>query len=162
MAVTLFAAGEAALARIGLELWHSTRADYQRWRGVASASLEPETFQAAWATGAALSVDAALALLARPSEGEGLAPATPEQAPRTSAAHASAVAAPLTPREREVARLIAAGLTNRQIGQALVITEKTAANHVQRVLDKLGLHSRAQLAARSAVLGLEPSDSARP
>jgi DNA-binding NarL/FixJ family response regulator len=45
-------------------------------------------------------------------------------------------------------------LTNRQIGEALVITEKTAANHVQRVLDKLGVHSRTQLAARASVLGL--------
>jgi len=37
-----------------------------------------------------------------------------------------------------------------------VITEKTAANHVQRVLDKLGVHSRTQLAARSAERGIEP------
>jgi DNA-binding NarL/FixJ family response regulator len=60
----------------------------------------------------------------------------------------------LTARERQVAGLVAAGLTNRQIGDALVIAEKTAANHVQRVLDKLGVHSRAQLAARSTELGL--------
>ncbi|HYW86907.1 MAG TPA: LuxR C-terminal-related transcriptional regulator [Chloroflexota bacterium] len=43
----------------------------------------------------------------------------------------------LTTREREVARLVARGLTNRQIAEALVVTEKTAANHVQHVLDKL-------------------------
>jgi DNA-binding NarL/FixJ family response regulator len=66
----------------------------------------------------------------------------------------------LTTRELEVAQLIAAGLTNRQIGEALVIAEKTAANHVQRMLDKLGLHSRAQLAARSAALGLQAPDAA--
>jgi len=62
----------------------------------------------------------------------------------------------LTPRETEVAGRVVSGLTNRQIGEALVITEKTAANHVQRVLDKLGVHSRTQLAARSAELGIEP------
>ncbi len=79
---------------------------------------------------------------------------------RATAAKAGGAVVALTPREREVARLIAAGLTNRQIGQALVITEKTAANHVQRVLDELGLHSRAQLAARSTEFGLRPSDTA--
>jgi DNA-binding NarL/FixJ family response regulator len=60
----------------------------------------------------------------------------------------------LTPRKTDVARLVASVLTNRQIGEALVITEKTAANHVQGVLDKLGMHSRTQLAARAAQPGL--------
>ncbi len=62
----------------------------------------------------------------------------------------------LTPREREVAQLAVRGLTNRQIAETLVITEKTAANHLQRVLDKLDLHSRTQLAARAVELGLSP------
>ncbi len=62
----------------------------------------------------------------------------------------------LTPREREVARLVAQGLTNRQVAEQLVLTEKTAANHIGRVFDKLGVHSRGQLAARAAELGLAP------
>jgi DNA-binding NarL/FixJ family response regulator len=53
----------------------------------------------------------------------------------------------LTPRQREIARLIACGRTNRQIAQELVITVGTAANHVAQVLDRLGLENRAQLAA---------------
>ena len=56
-------------------------------------------------------------------------------------------ASQLTPREREVAALLAGGLTNRQIGQALVIAEGTAALHVKRILAKLGFSSRAQVAA---------------
>jgi len=60
----------------------------------------------------------------------------------------------LTTREREVARLVARGLTSRQIAEALVVTEMTAANHVQHVLDKLEVHSRNQLAARAAEFGL--------
>jgi DNA-binding NarL/FixJ family response regulator len=60
----------------------------------------------------------------------------------------------LTTREREVAQLVARGLTNRQVAEALVVTEKTVANHVQRVLDKLEVHSRSQLAARAAEFGL--------
>ena len=54
---------------------------------------------------------------------------------------------PLTQREREVARLAARGLTNREIAKALVVAEGTARVHVEHVLAKLDLHSRAQLAA---------------
>jgi DNA-binding NarL/FixJ family response regulator len=53
----------------------------------------------------------------------------------------------LTPRQREIVRLIACGRTNRQIAQELVITVGTAANHVAQVLDRLGLDNRAQVAA---------------
>jgi non-specific serine/threonine protein kinase len=53
----------------------------------------------------------------------------------------------LTPREREVALLAARGLTNREIAKALVLAEGTARVHVEHVLAKLDLHSRAQLAA---------------
>ncbi len=53
----------------------------------------------------------------------------------------------LTRREREVARLAAGGLSNREIAKALVVAEGTARLHVEHVLAKLNLHSRAQLAA---------------
>jgi DNA-binding NarL/FixJ family response regulator len=50
-------------------------------------------------------------------------------------------------REQEVAALIAEGLTNREIAETLVISERTADTHVQNILGKLGLASRAQVAA---------------
>jgi DNA-binding CsgD family transcriptional regulator len=53
----------------------------------------------------------------------------------------------LTPRERQVLVLIAEGATNRQIGAALYMAEKTASVHVSRILSKLGVHSRTQAAA---------------
>ena len=53
----------------------------------------------------------------------------------------------LTQREQEVARLVARGLTNREIAAALVLAAGTARVHVEHVLAKLDLHSRAQLAA---------------
>ncbi len=53
----------------------------------------------------------------------------------------------LTRREREVALLVARGLTNRQIASELSVSRSTANNHVARILRKLGLHSRAQIAA---------------
>jgi DNA-binding NarL/FixJ family response regulator len=55
-------------------------------------------------------------------------------------------AEPLTPREREVAALVAEGLTNREIAQRLYLSERTAQNHVQHILTKLGLPNRGQIA----------------
>ena len=56
----------------------------------------------------------------------------------------------LSEREAQVARLVAQGLTNRQIAQRLVISERTAENHVQHILGKLGFATRSQIAAWSA------------
>ena len=53
----------------------------------------------------------------------------------------------LTPREREVVALIGRGLSNRQIAEALVISEATATVHVKHILAKLGFGSRVQVAA---------------
>src|SRR5690606_34886842 len=53
----------------------------------------------------------------------------------------------LTTREQEVARLVAEGQSNRAISEALFITEWTAATHVRNILAKLGMTSRAQIAA---------------
>jgi non-specific serine/threonine protein kinase len=53
----------------------------------------------------------------------------------------------LTPREREVARLVRRGRTNRQIGRALGISEKTTEVHVHHIIGKLGASSRAEIAA---------------
>jgi DNA-binding NarL/FixJ family response regulator len=53
----------------------------------------------------------------------------------------------LTSREREVAALIAEGMTNSQVAERLFISPKTAAVHVSNILMKLGLSSRAEIAA---------------
>jgi DNA-binding CsgD family transcriptional regulator len=50
-------------------------------------------------------------------------------------------------REAEVARLVAEGLSNRQIGTRLFISERTVDSHVRSILNKLGFNSRAQIAA---------------
>lgn len=52
----------------------------------------------------------------------------------------------LTPREREVAELVAQGLTNREIAARLYLSERTAENHVQHLLTKLDLPNRSQIA----------------
>jgi pimeloyl-ACP methyl ester carboxylesterase len=53
----------------------------------------------------------------------------------------------LTPRQREVAALVAQGLSNREIADRLVITEGSAESHVERIRTRLGFRSRAQVAA---------------
>jgi DNA-binding NarL/FixJ family response regulator len=53
---------------------------------------------------------------------------------------------PLTPREWEVAALVARGLGNRAIAAELVISERTAERHVENIRNKLGVNSRAQVA----------------
>jgi DNA-binding CsgD family transcriptional regulator len=57
------------------------------------------------------------------------------------------VPGPLTRREREIARLVSQGLTNRQIAATAHISERTAESHVQHILGKLGFTSRSQIAA---------------
>ncbi len=60
----------------------------------------------------------------------------------------------LTHREREIVGLITEGLTNRQIAQQLVLSERTVDTHTANLMRKLGLRSRAQVAAWAAQHGL--------
>jgi DNA-binding CsgD family transcriptional regulator len=75
--------------------------------------------------------------------------AAPEEPPSAFAAFG------LTRREAEVLILVAAGRTNRQIGQELFITPKTASIHVSRILAKLGVAGRGEAAAVAHRLGLD-------
>ena len=59
---------------------------------------------------------------------------------------------PLSEREYEVAQLVAAGLTNRQIAQRLVLAPKTISAHVTHILTKLGAGRRAEIAAWCATV----------
>ena len=59
-----------------------------------------------------------------------------------------------TSREREVVALIAGGLANRQIAEALTISERTAERHVANLLTKLDLTSRGQIAVWAVRAGL--------
>jgi DNA-binding CsgD family transcriptional regulator len=64
------------------------------------------------------------------------------------AALADDAAVALTPREREVAQLLAEGLTNAELARRLFISPRTAAVHVSNILSKLGVTSRTQVASR--------------
>lgn len=66
---------------------------------------------------------------------------------RRSSHLAPSLAASLTPREREVLRLLAGGLEQGEIAGQLFISQKTVATHIDHVLQKLGVHTRAQAVA---------------
>lgn len=66
---------------------------------------------------------------------------------------------PLTDREQEVLRLLATGLTNRDIGNVLFIAESTVKTHVEHILGKLGISDRVQAAVWAARHGLAPDES---
>jgi DNA-binding CsgD family transcriptional regulator len=69
---------------------------------------------------------------------------------------------PLTTREFEVARLIAAGMTNSEIAEDLTIAPKTASAHVEHILAKLGVTRRAEIAAWVArIAPARPTENAR-
>jgi DNA-binding CsgD family transcriptional regulator len=106
------------------------------------ATLEESSFDAAWAEGQAMTREEgfAYAIALGDDQRGGLPPDTDEPVRARSAS-------PLTPRETEVARLLARGLSNKQIAAELVVSERTVHAHVYRILGKLGLSSRSKVAA---------------
>ncbi|MFC0430862.1 LuxR C-terminal-related transcriptional regulator [Kutzneria buriramensis] len=102
-------------------------------------TLGDRGFERAFQRGLTLSTDEAVAYsLQERSE------APSRGAPQETTARAASSG--LTPRERQVAELVAQGLTDKQIASALVIAQRTAEGHVQRILVKLGLTNRTQVA----------------
>jgi DNA-binding CsgD family transcriptional regulator len=75
-----------------------------------------------------------------------LGAAVPRGPRRSTAAHAAG----LTEREAEIAQLVAAGHTNHEIAERLVLSDKTVGHHVSSILGKLGARRRAEIAARLA------------
>jgi non-specific serine/threonine protein kinase len=115
---------------IGAPVHPVDRADHERTVAASRIALGAEAFGRAWDAGRGMSMDEVISLANSRDVG------APAQKP----------AATLTSREREVAALIARGLSNRQIAESLVIAERTVTNHVEHIFDKLGFRSRAQVA----------------
>jgi predicted ATPase/DNA-binding CsgD family transcriptional regulator len=151
-ALAWIAAGEHDFPRSGIllgaadSLFHAVNTRMTMYPGVVGDHEQCErqtrdalgnaAFQARFRVGAGLNVDDAI--------GYALG-----EKPEVAAASKPAPAAetPLTRRERQVAQLVARGLTNKDIADQLVISQRTAESHVEHILVKLGAGSRTQIAA---------------
>ena len=138
-ALRLAEAAESLRASLGTPLSNDERARFQPTIDTARRALGLENVPS---SGTPLSPAEAIALAL------GSVPASPRVAETNNAA------LPLTSRQREVAGLVARGLTNQQIADALVISGRTAETHVQQILGKLNLASRSQLAVWAVQHGL--------
>jgi non-specific serine/threonine protein kinase len=162
--VRLIAAAAAGDTALGAPHIPEVRVDAEASLVSAQTAVGPHAFATAWAEGQAMTLDEAITYALTETEpvsgpAERLIadsrqhplPANTGQLRGTTAADRRLT---LTLRQREVAALVAQGRTNRQIGEALVITEGTARVHVEHILAKLGFHSRAQLAGWAVARGI--------
>ena len=116
-----------------MPLWPVDRDEYDRSIAAARTRLGENAWALAWAEGRTMAPEQAL--LAR---GPGAISELPVQAPSPHG---------LTAREVEVLRLVAAGSSNQEIADALVISERTVNSHLVHIFNKLGVNSRAAAAA---------------
>jgi predicted ATPase/DNA-binding CsgD family transcriptional regulator len=135
LAAQLLGAAETVRTEAGANVMPFLATLIVQARESAAAALGVARFTAEFEAGKHLDWDTALALtLGKPTQVH-------------AAASRDASTAPLGKREAEVARLVADGLTNKEIGKRLFISERTVDSHVRSILNKLGFNSRAQIAA---------------
>ena len=131
LAAQLLGAADAARKEVGANVMPFKVSSLAQAEASATAALGATRFKAEFEAGGRLGRDAAMDLaLGTPAREAG--PGGTEV---------------LGKRELDVARLVAGGLTNRQIGARLFISERTVDSHVRSILNKLGFSSRAQIAA---------------
>ena len=142
--------GAAARLReaIGAPMSPVSRAAYEHVLAQARAWVPEQPFRTAWVEGG--SMTPAQALATRPAEGSLAVQASPPSPPAASSNQPDRHPEGLTPREVEVLRLLAGGLTNPQIAERLVVSLPTVNTHVASIFNKLGVNSRSA-ATRYAV-----------
>jgi DNA-binding NarL/FixJ family response regulator len=113
----------------------------------ARTALGEQRFAAAWVAGHAMPLDDAVSEALGLGEGPGVAAriAVPRQVPGDHG---------LTARELEVLRLVAEGMTDQEIAEALFVSRRTVTTHVSSILGKLEVETRAGAAAVAARRGL--------
>jgi non-specific serine/threonine protein kinase len=140
-ALTLRAAADAAWAAIPATPQPALRKHHDTALAAARNAVTESAFAAAAAEGAAMTRAQAIAYALGEPAGR-----KARSGPGPAAAHP----ARLTRREQDVAALVARGLSNGEIAGELVISARTVETHVQHIMDKLGVGTRAQIAAWSA------------
>jgi len=147
-AARIFGAAEALREATGYHRVPLDQVDHDERVAFTRDALGESAFATAWAKGRAMTLEQAIEFALTPVETAPLKTET-KQKPRTGKAKDL-----LTAREREVATLVARGLTNHEIAERLVVTQRTAETHVQNILNKLGVTSRAEIAAWAVECGL--------
>jgi DNA-binding CsgD family transcriptional regulator len=148
----LWGAAQSLCEAVGTILSPVERHVYQPYIATARAELNEAAWDAACEEGRTMTTKQAIECAISKEEPTPLTEPVPERP------SAGVQAADLTCREQEVAALVGQGLTNRQISAVLVLSEHTVATHVRKILKKLGLHCRAQIAAWVAEQPLQPSN----
>jgi DNA-binding NarL/FixJ family response regulator len=139
-AAMLFGAAEALLEAVGHQHPPEEALLREPYLATTRSRLDEAAWQEAWAEGRAMSMEQAIEYALSAEESTASISPSPQ---RPSADELPA----LTRREREVAKLVARGLTNRRIAEELVLSERTVENHVSNILKKLNLSSRSEVAA---------------
>jgi predicted ATPase/DNA-binding CsgD family transcriptional regulator len=137
-AAQLLGAADALRAQTAATLGTPTTSFVAGARQQAMEALGAEAFDAQFEMGQHLSREAALRV------------ALGEADPLDDSGSETAVSGSLAKREVEVAQLVAEGLSNKQIGVRLFISEATVASHMRHIMDKLGVNSRSQIAVLMA------------
>jgi DNA-binding CsgD family transcriptional regulator len=135
VAAQLLGAGETIRTGTGAHVMPFLAPLVDRATASAIATLGTERYEAAFSAGSRLDRDAAVRLALG---GSGDVAASALESPGAGL---------LSRREAEVAQLVAEGLTNKEIGARLFISEHTVDSHVRGILNKLGVDSRARIAA---------------
>jgi DNA-binding NarL/FixJ family response regulator len=135
----------------GIKVEPHNLARYERSLAAVRGILGDEAFAAAQDAGRALPIEEAIAAADAIFAAQSVAAPEPGSPPVVEDPGARAG---LSPRELEVVRLVAEGRSNQEIGDALFISQGTARTHVQHILTKLGLDSRAAVAAWAVRHGL--------
>jgi predicted ATPase/DNA-binding CsgD family transcriptional regulator len=144
LAAQLLGAADTVRTRVGANVMPFLAPSLAQAEETAVAKLGPARFEAEFEAGKLLDRDGAFGLaLGKPAQ----AAVSARGAVTARAASEGAGTGPLGRREADVARLVADGLTNKQIGTRLFISERTVDSHVRSILNKLGFSSRAQIAA---------------
>ena len=146
-AARLWGAAKAVREATGIRLAPLTMSAMNYEGGIAAVRdrLGEERFVLAWTEGEAMPPAAAIEYALSGEEPAPAAPpsATPDRIPEAPSTVRRDV---LTPRQKEISALVARGFTNRRIASELTISERTVETHIGRILKKLGLSSRTQLA----------------
>ena len=148
-AVRMLGAAAALRAPIGSAIDTADRPSYERLLARLRHTLGATAFDASWAEGAGLPVSDVIDLA--------VTPPPPDVTELSASGSAKAAFGGLSARERETAALIAAGLSNREIADHMVVGLRTVETYVTRILTKLGLESRVQIATWARDVGLSAS-----